>query len=119
MKQIILYGLFVLFPLLLGVAEAGIVADSAQGTGNTALELSEGTEGYNASPSLFENAYGELVLDINHFTSNYKSYIWLNANRKDFRSTALVLCLFKESLPAAFYADPTAYYIYRLRKIVI
>ncbi|CCZ80002.1 hypothetical protein [Odoribacter laneus] len=118
MKQIIRYGLLILFPLLLGVGETEIVVDSGQEAENATWEKSAGAE-YVAFSFLWENACGELTLDINHFTSSYKSYIWLAANRKDYRTAALVLCLFKESALTSFYADSTAYYVYRLCKIVV
>ena len=81
MKQIIRYGLLILFPLLLGVGETEIVVDSGQEAENATWEKSAGAE-YGAFSFLWENACGELTLDINHFTSSYKSYIWLAANRK-------------------------------------
>lgn len=119
MKTFIVYGLLFLLPFVIfTMGEESIVhfrhMEKAVGESRTDTGLC-----YDSPDFLFDNDCGEIVLDLNHFTSDYKFFTILSDIRKPGRDRDIKSVLFFAYFSNIDLPAKRGYYIFGLHRIIV
>lgn len=119
MKTFIVYGLLFLLPILVFTAgEESLVCFRHMEKTTGEIGLDTGLS-YDSPDCLFDKACGEIVLDLNHFTSDYKFFPILSDNRKPVRDRDVKSVLFSAYFSRIDLPAKRGYYIFGLHRIVV